>query len=96
MRKDFCIGIILGMLGGAILICNVPQVKTAYEKGQSFVVNKIAGLCKKKSEDDQPSDEDEMPDYDEQSGQPGMNEQTEPDKQSEKTKKQSKKQTAES
>ena len=56
MKKDICLGIILGMLGGAILISNVPAVKKAYEKGQNFVIKKVKTLCDKKAESDDGKD----------------------------------------
>lgn len=56
MKKDICLGIILGMLGGAILISNVPAVKKAYEKGQNFVIKKVKTLCDKKDESDDGKD----------------------------------------
>ena len=68
MKKEMCLGIILGMLGGAILICNVPAVKKAYEKGQQFVVKKVKTLCDKQSgtnnnqnQDNEPDDKQEKP-----------------------------------
>ncbi|MBR1891819.1 MAG: hypothetical protein IJ811_04935 [Clostridia bacterium] len=44
MDKQFYMGVLLGMLGGALLINNVPKVKKTFDKAQKSVVKKIKGL----------------------------------------------------
>ena len=49
------------MLGGALIINNVPKAKKAFDKGQKVVMKKLSDLCKKGasviSEDEQTSSE---------------------------------------
>ena len=54
MEDKFLFGIILGMLGGAILVTNSAKVRQAVRDGQEQVVQKVSEISKKqknKSED---------------------------------------------
>ena len=53
MNKEFCIGLVIGMLAGAVVVNNVPKVKRLVDKGQKIVVEKIKSLGKSKRNDDQ-------------------------------------------
>ncbi|MBO4573657.1 MAG: hypothetical protein J5762_07855 [Clostridia bacterium] len=53
MNKEFCIGLVIGMLAGAVVVNNVPKVKRLVDKGQKIVVEKIKSLGKSKISDDQ-------------------------------------------
>ena len=52
MNKEFCIGLAIGMLAGAVIVNNVPKAKQLVEKGQKIVVEKIKSLGKDKKNDD--------------------------------------------
>ena len=49
MGKDFYVGMVLGLVGGAALLFNVPKAKKFYEKSQKFVVTKLKGMCKQET-----------------------------------------------
>ena len=54
MEDKFLFGIILGMLGGAILVTNSAKARQAVRDGQEQVVQKVSEISKKqknKSED---------------------------------------------
>jgi|GEM_PF-927549 len=73
MKKEFCIGLILGMLGGALIINNVPKAQKALADGQKTVMNKIKTLCAKNggknaSSDERSESEEDKPDGDESDG----------------------------
>ena len=52
MNKEFCIGLAIGMLAGAVIVNNVPKAKQLVDKGQKIVVEKIKSLGKGKKADD--------------------------------------------
>ncbi len=41
MSNEFCIGIILGMIGGALLINNSKKAKEMLDEGQQKIVKKL-------------------------------------------------------
>lgn len=52
MDKEFCFGIILGMLGGALLSANSFKVRKAVKEGQEQLMNAINNLDKKERTED--------------------------------------------
>ncbi len=48
MNEKFLCGVILGMLGGAIIVNNSIKAKSLVEKGQEQVVEKISKTLNKK------------------------------------------------
>ncbi len=48
MNEKFLCGVILGMLGGAIIVTNSIKAKALVEKGQEQVVEKISKTLNKK------------------------------------------------
>ena len=47
MDDKFLVGIILGMLGGAVLVTNSVKARQAVQDGQNQVIEKMAELKKK-------------------------------------------------
>lgn len=47
MNEKFMIGIVLGMLGGALVACNSRKVRNAVCEGQQQVTKKMEELSKK-------------------------------------------------
>ncbi len=43
MSNEFCIGIILGMIGGALLINNSKKAKEMLDEGQQKIAKKLNG-----------------------------------------------------
>lgn len=43
MNNEFCLGIILGMVGGALLINNSKKAKELLDEGQQKVAKKLNG-----------------------------------------------------
>ena len=41
MSNEFCIGVILGMIGGALLINNSKKAKQMLDEGQQKIVKKL-------------------------------------------------------
>lgn len=41
MEKEFCLGLALGMLGGALLIANNKNLRTKLVKKQTELLNKL-------------------------------------------------------
>ncbi len=52
MDKDFAIGLVIGMLGGALVVANSYQARKLVKDGQNQVKNKASSMCKKKKSDD--------------------------------------------
>lgn len=51
MSNEFCIGVILGMIGGALLINNSKKAKEMLDEGQQKIVKKLNN-----QKDKQPND----------------------------------------
>ena len=53
MEKNFTIGIILGMIGGALIVANSYKARKLVKEGQEQIKDKVSKLtnCKDKSED---------------------------------------------
>lgn len=53
MEKNFTIGLILGMIGGALIVANSYKARKLVKEGQEQIKDKVSKLanCKDKSED---------------------------------------------
>lgn len=51
MEKDFCFGIILGMIGGALLCANSYKVRKTVKDGQDQVINALNKMNENKKSD---------------------------------------------
>ena len=49
MDDKFLVGVIFGMLGGAVIVTNSVKARQAISNGQQQVVDKLDGLNKKNS-----------------------------------------------
>ena len=61
MEKNFIIGIVLGMLGGALIATNSYKARKIVKEGQEVAMEKMSkiGKCKEKTEDYEDLEEDE-------------------------------------
>ena len=61
MEKNFVIGIVLGMLGGALIATNSYKARKIVKEGQEVAIEKMSkiGKCKAKTEDYEDLEEDE-------------------------------------
>ena len=61
MEKNFIIGIVLGMLGGALIATNSYKARKIVKEGQEVAIEKMSkiGKCKEKTEDYEDLEEDE-------------------------------------
>lgn len=48
MEKDFCMGLLAGMLGGAIVAANSFKVRKAIKDGQEQIIDKLNDLNDKR------------------------------------------------
>ena len=46
MNDKFLVGVILGMLGGAVLVTNSVKARQAVKDGQEQVINKVSEMGK--------------------------------------------------
>ena len=53
MEKNFAIGLLLGMIGGAIIVSNSYKARKLVREGQQQIKDKVSKLakCKEQSED---------------------------------------------
>ena len=62
MDKQLCLGLVLGMLGGALLVANVPKAKQLIDKGQKTVMKKVKNIFNGSGgDDDSAESSDESP-----------------------------------
>ena len=61
MEKNFVIGVVLGMLGGALIATNSYKARKIVKNGQEVAIEKMSkiGKCKEKTEDYEDLEEDE-------------------------------------
>lgn len=52
MEKDFAIGLILGMIGGALIVANSYQARKMVKDSQEQIKNKVSEMSKKKQKSD--------------------------------------------
>jgi len=50
MDKSFCAGLIIGMLGGALLVANCKKARVLLKKSQDEVIDKVDSLIDEKME----------------------------------------------
>ena len=50
MDEKFLVGIVCGMLGGALLVTNSVKARKAVENGQEQVISKMNSMSKQKSQ----------------------------------------------
>ena len=48
MNDKFLIGVVLGMLGGAVLVTNSVKARQAVKEGQTQVIEKVEKMSKPK------------------------------------------------
>jgi len=48
MEKMFCMGLALGMVGGALIVANSHKARTLVKKGQDEMVDKIENMMDEK------------------------------------------------
>ena len=48
MEKEFACGLILGMIGGALIVANSYKARKLVKEGQEQVKNKVSELAKNK------------------------------------------------
>lgn len=48
MEKMFCMGLALGMVGGALIVANSHKARTLVKKGQDEMVDKIENIMDEK------------------------------------------------
>ena len=48
MEKMFCLGVALGMVGGALIVANSYKARTLVKKGQSEVIDKVGQMMDEK------------------------------------------------
>lgn len=48
MEKMFCMGLALGMIGGALIVANSHKARTLVKKGQDEMVEKIEAIVDEK------------------------------------------------
>ena len=53
MEKDFAIGVILGMIGGALIVANSYKARKLVKDGQQQIKEQVSKMnnCKEKSND---------------------------------------------
>jgi len=53
MEKDFAIGLIIGMIGGALIVANSYKARKMVKDGQQQIKEQVSKMsnCKEKSED---------------------------------------------
>jgi hypothetical protein len=56
MEKDFAIGLILGMIGGALIVANSYQARKMVKDGQEQIKNKVSEMSKKKCKSEEYED----------------------------------------
>ncbi|MBE5742504.1 MAG: hypothetical protein E7360_04180 [Clostridiales bacterium] len=59
MEKDFAIGLILGMIGGALIVANSYQARKMVKDGQEQIKNKVCDMTKKKQQSNDYEDLDD-------------------------------------
>ena len=48
MEKMFCLGLMLGMVGGALIVANSYKARTLVKKGQTEVIDKVGQMMDEK------------------------------------------------
>ena len=48
MEKMFCLGLMFGMVGGALLVANSYKARTLVKKGQTEVIDKVNEMMDEK------------------------------------------------
>ena len=48
MEKMFCLGLVMGMVGGALLVANRYKARTLVKKSQSEVMDKVNDMMDEK------------------------------------------------
>ena len=48
MEKMFCLGVMFGMVGGALLVANSYKARTLVKKGQTEVMDKVNQMMDEK------------------------------------------------
>ena len=48
MEKMFCLGLMFGMVGGALLVANSYKARTLVKKGQTEVIDKVNQMMDEK------------------------------------------------
>ncbi len=48
MEKMFCLGLVMGMVGGALLVANSYKARTLVKKSQSEVMDKVNEMMDEK------------------------------------------------
>lgn len=51
MEKDFCIGILVGLLGGALAAANSYKVRNAVTDGQEKIITMLKNMNDERKED---------------------------------------------
>ena len=48
MEKDFCIGLLMGLVGGCLICANSYKARRAVKEGQEQIIDMLNGMeCKK-------------------------------------------------
>ena len=48
MEKMFCLGVTLGMIGGALIVANSYKARTLVKKGQTEIMDKVNQMMDEK------------------------------------------------
>lgn len=59
MEKDFTLGLIIGLLGGALLITNSYKARKMVKDSQEQIKNKVCQMSKKQKQSDDYDDLDD-------------------------------------
>ena len=59
MEKDFTLGLIIGLLGGALFITNSYKARKMVKDGQEQIKNKVSQMSKKQKQSDDYDDLDD-------------------------------------
>ncbi len=59
MEKLFCLGVALGMVGGALLVANSYKMRCLVKKSQSEMMQKFDEMMDERLKDDKPREESE-------------------------------------
>lgn len=50
MEKDFCLGVLVGLIGGGVICANSYKVRKAVKDGQEQIMNTLEKMNEKKEE----------------------------------------------